>query len=530
MTRVCACGTTLSRYNKTSRCARCERREVGSSTSRVSTESPAEQWLWTPKSQSGPPDGSNVGEILKDWRKTKKLTQTQLAAKLNFSQPYISMVEKGENRITSIEQLWHIASTLDIVPDELGLLPDRSTDGQPVSERVTDEEVSAEIAASRREWRTVRQYLDRHRGELNDLAAGLYPDAVRVESSAVISRSDWLAPEPVELSEIALTWLDSPPRSEITGEEAETEGVRPLAASGGRYARYSRAMTDLARPKLFENRPGYRLVELDWTRSTPRMSFGYTSYFESVIDVSTALAHEFGKASLNVAGRRGSIGSPRWSDVPFRSLVGDPFDLARRPVLPSFDTLTIRRDPAGSSFLLHLRDPRLVATASSLYHVMPAGVFQPSSIAPWHQANDFNLWHSLSREFAEEFLGEEEADGTSPTPIDYEGTEPFHSFNDARRDGKFRVYLFGVGLDPLTLCGEMLSVAVVDADAFDQLFADLVVANQEGSVVSASSGTPTQGIPFTDEAVQRLLTSEPLAAPARACLELAWRHRDRLVG
>jgi hypothetical protein len=296
-----------------------------------------------------------------------------------------------------------------------------------------------------------------------------------------------------------------------------------LGAGGEQYERYSRAMRDLARPGLFENRPGYRLLDVDWSRADSQMAFGYTSYFESVIDVSTALAHEYAAASM-AAGGSADMGA-----LPFRTLVGNPFDLGWRALLPSINTLTIRRAPEGASFLLHYRDPAAVATASSQYHVMPAGVFQPSSIAPWHQANDFSLWRSSMREFAEEFLNVEEADGSGSAPLDYANTQPYRAMEEARQAGKFTMWCFGIGLDPLTLCGEILSVAVIDADVFDRIFAGLVLTNQEGSVVTADPANPATGIPFTEEHVRKLLDDEPLAGPAAACLSLASQHRSLLM-
>jgi hypothetical protein len=58
--------------------------------------------------------------------------------------------------------------------------------------------------------------------------------------------------------------------------------------------------------------------------------------------------------------------------------------------------------------------------------VMPTGVFQPASIAPTHDAADFNLWHNMMREYSEEFLGNPEHDGDGD-PIDCENQEPFRS-------------------------------------------------------------------------------------------------------
>ncbi|MET9019242.1 NAD-dependent epimerase/dehydratase family protein [Actinopolymorpha sp. NPDC004070] len=308
--------------------------------------------------------------------------------------------------------------------------------------------------------------------------------------------------EPREFSEVRLAWTPAIPPPTVVGTDPEARSTLPLTAAGTPYERYSRAVRDLARPTLFENRPGYRLLEVDWSSPEANLTFGYTSYFDSVVDVSSALAHEYGgqMARTSPSGNAVSL-----DDLPFRSRVGDPFDLARRSVLPSIDTLTIRKGRDGkASFVLHYRDAAAVATASSLYHLMPAGVFQPSSIAPSHQANDFSLWRSSMREFAEEFLGMEEADGSSVTPIDYEGTEPFRSMVRAREAGTFRMWCFGVGLDPLSLCGEILSVAVIDADVYDEIFAGLVATNQEGSLVSVDPDAPTTGLPFTEAEVNRL--------------------------
>ncbi|WP_213451168.1 hypothetical protein [Rhizomonospora bruguierae] len=65
---------------------------------------------------------------------------------------------------------------------------------------------------------------------------------------------------------------------------------------------------------------------------------------------------------------------------------------------------------------------------------------------------------------------------------------------------------------------------------FDEIFAGLVLMNQEGSVVTADPARPATGIPFAEEHVRRLLDHEPLAGPAAACLSLAWQSRALLVG
>lgn len=164
-----------------------------------------------------------------------------------------------------------------------------------------------------------------------------------------------------------------------------------------------------------------------------------------------------------------------------------------------------------------------------MYHVAPAGAFQPAALAPAHQRNDFSLWRNVQREFSEEFLGNAEHDGNSVDPISYETEEPFVSFQHARSAGDFQVYVCAVVLEPLTLWVELLTVAVIAAPTFDALFSGMVSVNEEGVAVSTESGRPTTGIPFTAEARERL-RAEPLSPIARACIELAWQHRHELLG
>jgi hypothetical protein len=150
--------------------------------------------------------------------------------------------------------------------------------------------------------------------------------------------------------------------------------------------------------------------------------------------------------------------------------------------------------------LLHRRNPGNVAIAGGMTHIMPAGVFQPSGIAPWNISADFDIWHNILRELSEEFLGNPEHDGSGGEPIDYESKEPFASLNAARSVGNVRVWYLGTGLDPLTLAGEILTVLVIDADIFDQIFANLVAWNSEGDVVFGGDGSV--GVPWQRDTVR----------------------------
>jgi hypothetical protein len=68
-------------------------------------------------------------------------------------------------------------------------------------------------------------------------------------------------------------------------------------ASGERYDRYSRALRDLAKPRLLDNRVSYRLLDVKWAGSRGVVGFNYASYFD-VLDVCEAVGHEFAQAWL----------------------------------------------------------------------------------------------------------------------------------------------------------------------------------------------------------------------------------------
>lgn len=528
--RACTnCGAPLSRYNPAELCAKCSRGGLASKPAEMPQpiSTPREAWLYIGRSAVAPPDGSNIGDLFRSYRATHSLTQGDLATLLDFDQSYVSMVERGKRVIRDIAELRRVASKLGIAHDELGLLPvpqEGSLPGEiadPAGSNITTEPVGE----NQREWRMTRRALNEHRNELSQAARELYPQFEGVRG--VLSRPDWMAESPIPLDRIQLSWLGRMDAPYITGSEPQSNDVRPLSSIGARFERYSRAIRAIERPTLFENRVSFRLATCEWTPTGAYLGFGYTTYFD-MVDVCEAAAHELTAAWL-ASGKAGAwLGSPTWSRLPFRSLIGDPFDLARRALLPSIDTLTIRLGSDGASFLLHRREAANVALAGGYYHIMPAGVFQPSTLAPWDQSNDFDLWRNMMREYSEEFLGMPEADGSSGEPIDYAHTEPFRSLNDAKANGTLRSYCFGIGLDPLTLAGEILAVVVIEEDVYERIFSGLVSTNSEGSVVAASPSL-SAGIPFNEQNIRRLLDEEPLAPAAAACLDLAWQHRHLLI-
>jgi transcriptional regulator with XRE-family HTH domain len=473
--------------------------------------------------QSRPRDSSDAGVVLAAFMEQEGLTQAQLADRLGVDRTYVSKVLSGSRQIRDIGRLRQVARTIGVPPERFGLFPDpRETVVAGGQGHILARDVREDVDA----WRKVRKALNHRRPQLTRAAVSLYGGVARIDGTPLITSPGWMPTQPIDLGALKLTWTDESPPHAVTGDEAESEHCRPLMPHGGRYPRYCQAIRDLDRPSLFENRVSYRLLDLACDCNHQEQLYGYTTYF-AMVDVCEAVAHEIAAAWLRHDGDAARI-SP--SELPFRALIGDPFDLSRRPVLPSVDTLTIRHDArrGRSSLLLHRRNSDNVAVAGGMTHIIPAGVFQPAGIAPWNIRADFDIWNNILRELSEEFLGNPEHDGSSGEPIDYDAEEPFASLNAARRDGQIRVWYLGMGLDPLTLAGEILTVLVIDADVFDQVFANVVAWNSEGDVVFGADGSV--GVPWRRDTVYRLLAAEPLAPAAQACVELAWDHQNLLLG
>jgi transcriptional regulator with XRE-family HTH domain len=382
-----------------------------------------------------------------------------------------------------------------------------------------------EVTASQEQWLHTRRLINTHHTDLAKAAAQLYPEEVRLGSTGLIARPDWISGGPlVDLAdiEISIATMEDPPA--LDGTESASGQARPLAPTGAQYQRYSHAVRDVARPKLFENRPSWRLVDAKFSATGGHLSFGHMNYFDAM-DISEAVAHETA-AALVV--NNGEVSPASWRGLNLRKAIGDPFDFTRRAFLLSINTLTIRLDRSGSaSVILHQRSAANVATSGGIIGVMPAGVFQPSSVRVGDHGGDFDLWRNIMREYSEEFLGNPEHSGDGPG-ADYT-EEPLRSIDLARREGHIRVYSMGLALGGLDLWAGLETVAVIDADTFDHLFAELVRINDEGSVLRAGQHQPTAHIPFTKEVIDELIATNRLAPETAFSLQVAWKHRDQLL-
>jgi hypothetical protein len=418
------------------------------------------------------------------------------------------------------------------------------------------------LTDSEREWLRDRERLGRRRYELAVAAAADYPAGVRIAGTPLLADPAWLPAGPLPLDAVDLELgpglagdVDAPGCDRATGDSgdrvaapapsaadlnAATAPVRPLRADGTRYPSYAAAVAALAPPAVFVDRPTYRLLAADLSGGRGRLVFGRGRYFDG-INVGGACAHEYAAHARRGMGRQlpqagpqagGKPLRPRATGWPLRAAVGDPWDSSRRPVNLALSILSLRLDRSAgtATFLLHWRDPAKVGHAGGLYQVVPVGVFQPSGEAPWNERNDFDLWRCATREYAEELLGVAEDHGSEQAPIDYDGWPFAARLRRAREESRVRVFVLGMGVDPLTFATDLLMVSVFDAPVFDGLFGEVVAENDEGRVLSVfGPGNVGAGISFTAGMVDRLVHREPMQAAGAALLALAWRHRETLL-
>ncbi|MEU4556656.1 hypothetical protein [Micromonospora violae] len=362
--------------------------------------------------------------------------------------------------------------------------------------------------------RSVRSYLKtrervrKHQAQLSADAWNRADSAWKRHDVPMLTSDGWILPNPVGLDRVRLRWLDAP----ITADRSAANAARasrllPRDPDGGRRLRYSKSLVRLDHMDHLFNGAVYRPVSITPDRGGLVLDFQAGHYFD-YLDTSEVLAYE------SATGRH-----------RYRNALKDPFDLRARSASLGVLTLTIRRGPDTAGFFMHARDGGQVVVGSEVMHVIPAGEFAPSDRTYESLRHDFDIWLTIMREYAEEFLNMEEAYGQGGEWLDYYNKFPYRQLNEARDDGRLTVQVLGLGLDPLTWKPELLTVCIIDAEVFDAVFKNMVRKGPEGTLVVGREG---QGLPFDQETVNLYANHVNTRRGASSCLNLAWRHRKLL--
>lgn len=392
--------------------------------------------------------------------------------------------------------------------------------------------ITARRKASRRRFLSERKAYETRRAALNRSAVEWYgKDVYLIGATAQITCPGWIPAAPIPISNVSVIddrtaenedWFVRELSPLISGQLPYQEGAR------GKFSSRHDAIEALCRPKLWENRICYRLTGVELEPDAAKLSVAPIRFFTG-LDVSESLAVEM---------LRG-IKSSRTSRLALRRSLGQPCDLKRNPVHAGVATVTIVRHADGiDRFFLHDRDAEAVADGVGQRHVVPAGVFQPSTNHPGAWRPDQDIWKNIVREVCEEFLPYVEEIDSASAPIDLETVEPYRSVMRLKQNGEIRCFFLGVGLDPVQLQPEILTAMITTDKSFRKLFGATfnraTVLNKEGRVIGSQiigttkSGRRLIGIPFTDESVKATLAT-PLVSGAAACLHLAWKSHSVLV-
>jgi hypothetical protein len=363
------------------------------------------------------------------------------------------------------------------------------------------------------EFRAQFATLRRDQPQLTQLLLDGAPEPWRLPDFPMLGKPGWVPDAPFDLDEVSMKWEDTT-ETDVEASRSAAKVIRSLRL--GRVTDYSSALTKIAGlTDLFDGKI-YRLLDAALSSNNRSLAFTESSYF-AYLDTSEVLAFE---AALRASARKRIDGR----NTHRRRLV-DPFDFRNRVASLGIDTLTIRADRDSAGFFLHHRDPKRVVNNSGLIGVTPSGEFTPSDVSSEAVANDFDLWKNIMREYAEELLGAEDAQGQGGRWIDYAAESPYRELNEARAAGLLTVKVLGLGVDPLPWKPELLTVCVIDAVAFDVIFAKMVKQNDEGLIIT---GKGREGLPFDAATIRRYCDDKNISPNARACLELSWKSRAEL--
>jgi hypothetical protein len=343
----------------------------------------------------------------------------------------------------------------------------------------------------------------------------------------VLSRQGWILERPCRLEDLELRFVDLSDVDRCLDQLRTLRRYLPVDATGRRVDRYHEAVTAFDRPSLWFNAKTYRLlgVEPADRPAGPALSLrvGASRYWDC-FDFAEGLRHEAAHHYLASGGRR--------IEGVFRKSLGDPFDLLKRHCGLSFVTLTLRCDGSGASFYL-LRRGDEVAVGKNETTAVPAGEFQPSDDSRFALHRDLDVWLTMMREYAEEFLNMDEVRQGRGAPIDYAAQSPFRELQAARTAGLIRPYLLGIGLNPASWKAQILTVCIFDASAFDDIFAELAPKNREGVLEIPShhrnAPAPLTGWNFNERTVQDYLQEPSLNPSSKAVLQLSWEYRATLL-
>lgn len=352
---------------------------------------------------------------------------------------------------------------------------------------------------------------------LANVGKSIHRDVDEVPKFPLIARADWFPPCLVPLKTVGTELLEAPFLSKV---DSATLSVA-IDGSGDRYP--ASEWLKKKRPSaIFKDDTIFTLsgiktdegqVAFEVTKST------YFSYYDNLEGIALELSH-------TVAPNTGDIATPEITKLPLRQFFGDiTTEFSKRSASIGMNCLTIlkRRGVGRSEFLFHDRtkygaNQTTLAEANNVWHVVPAGSFQPSGEP---ELLSCNFYRGILREYAEELISEEAVQAAIQSGEDFLELEKVASLMSSIERGKSSLWWIGLGLDPVTTKPEALMLCVLDCEdlGVDETW-DYFRSSWEGTVFS---------IAWDREKIEALLRSKKCLPAGAACLSRGLELWDEIA-
>jgi hypothetical protein len=384
-----------------------------------------------------------------------------------------------------------------------------------LSPRFSDFQIHAlPITAARKRWQDAVYFLAKHRDLLASVGKCYHARVDADPNFPVITKPGWILRTPVELTEHSEMpeydpFVSEPPACRLENLNVDFIQLRIAMMKRGR--------------NLF-NGDSYRTLDIKPKAGKLDLTFGPTKYFQ-IVNTCEAIAAELSDFVSNNPNR-----------IPSHlELRGPPeaiFDFKNRSTyaviacllfIKNYSVNIYSKSRYRDQFVLHERGDDTVESQNTIA-VVPAGGHQPIAVN-FGDRREVALWRSAVREFCEELFNKEEAAILRRHGESFLDLPEVKPYVDALfRSGAARVFLMGVGLDPVTTKCEFMMAIVVDWKKASRSLELKIEENYEGTV---SFHDLTKRHLFEEATKPR--KGKPLYPSSKACLLLGHRHFDFLM-
>lgn len=447
-----------------------------------------------------------------------------------------------------VRRTWQLAMQSDSVPEFFidwitTLYPDMTRAHLVASQLDSFLTQGQPTAQARARWKpAVRMYAEQ-RAELSSKAQPFYRDiddsyhlAVEDISFPLLTQPGWIRAFPIELNESSEDAHLTDPDPARTFDAPKLEGLN------GSFVGYKGALAYRTR-RVVKTEPQHNgeifcvSEVLKDDQGFIGFKYALAKYFD-YINTCEILGAELADFLVRHPGKELD------ASLAIRGPASQAFDFSRRACYPGVNCLTVllnysdARRPKGNYFLLHKRDETQLQ-AQNTVHVVPAGGHQ--GFAAGAGRLDTALWRTAVREFAEELFNVEELYSQPESWEDFLLHPRVDKIRDVffrKKDPAARVWLYGFGLDPVTLKPEVLAAIVVDwAKVAMRWDKPKIEFNWELQKKVKKEGTRGQWVPLSPRELLRQARGGvqsfgdkflPTLPAGAACLVQTYRHYDLL--